>query len=245
MSVRTIRHWDAGRNRVPWSVVRLLRLVRAGELGGLDEAWEGWTINRHGLRSPCGRIYPVLAMRHWWLTIEQARFWREGYDLATTGGVGAPAPTVACAAVPLIWEPGRSADSTPAPIVTPAPGQPRQTALADPSACEKAPEAPDAGKAGGAAGGRSGAPLRLREDVRWRGGHGVNVAPLCNHETANHGGNPGACNMEQTAPVSHSSPFGHVPEFLPLANRGGTNLNGAQSDATLASLPEPSRKGVA
>lgn len=29
VSVRTIRHWDAGRNRVPWSAVRLLRGIGA------------------------------------------------------------------------------------------------------------------------------------------------------------------------------------------------------------------------
>lgn len=53
--VRTIRHWDAGRCRVPWSAVRLLRLLRAGELGGLLDGWEGWTIFRDRLVSPDGR----------------------------------------------------------------------------------------------------------------------------------------------------------------------------------------------
>jgi hypothetical protein len=31
-------------------------------------------------------------MRRWWLTSEQARFWRQDYDARTAGGVGAQAP---------------------------------------------------------------------------------------------------------------------------------------------------------
>jgi hypothetical protein len=49
VSLRTVRYWDAGRNRVPWSAVRLLRLRRAGELGGLLDGWDGWTIWRDRL----------------------------------------------------------------------------------------------------------------------------------------------------------------------------------------------------
>ncbi len=57
VSVRTIRYWDAGRSRVPWSAVRLLRFVRMGDLGALDDAWSGWTLNRNGLWSPEGKRY--------------------------------------------------------------------------------------------------------------------------------------------------------------------------------------------
>ena len=75
-----MRHWDSGRNRVPWSAVRLLRLLRAGELGGL---LDGWRIVRDRLVSPEGRVYRERDMRHWWLTIEQAHLFRLGYDAAT------------------------------------------------------------------------------------------------------------------------------------------------------------------
>lgn len=71
MSLRTVRHWDAGRNRVPWSVVRLLRLCRLGDLGALNDQWSGWTLNRNGLWSPEGRGFRTAAMRHWHLTIER------------------------------------------------------------------------------------------------------------------------------------------------------------------------------
>ena len=92
VSLRTVRYWDAGRCRVPWAVVRLLRFVRLGDLGALDDAWDGWTLNRNGLWSPDGKRYHQGAMRHWWITCEQARWWREDYDRRTLGGVGAPAP---------------------------------------------------------------------------------------------------------------------------------------------------------
>lgn len=99
VSLRTVRYWDAGRNRVPWSVVRLLRLCRLGDLGALNDQWSGWTLNRNGLWSPEGRGFRTAAMRHWYLTIEQARLWREAYDRGEIRGVGrSPAQTLQPAA---------------------------------------------------------------------------------------------------------------------------------------------------
>ena len=69
-----------GRHRVPWSVVRLLRLIRCGDLGTLSEEWAGWTLNRLGLHAPAGRTYRERDMRLWWQTCEQARLFRETYD---------------------------------------------------------------------------------------------------------------------------------------------------------------------
>jgi len=83
--LRTVRHWEAGRNRVPWSAVRLLRLLRCGELGGLHAAWDVWTLDRLGLHSPDGRTFRLDAMRTWWLQLEQARFWREAYNRGELG----------------------------------------------------------------------------------------------------------------------------------------------------------------
>ena len=80
MSLRTVRHWDAGRNRVPWSVVRLLRILRLGDLGALQGSWEGWIVNRNGLFSPDGRRFDPMLMTRWWLTQEQAGMFRRAYD---------------------------------------------------------------------------------------------------------------------------------------------------------------------
>jgi DNA-binding XRE family transcriptional regulator len=149
VSVRTIRHWDAGRNRVPWSVVRLLRLVRAGELGGFDDAWEGWTINRLGLFSPDGRHYVERDMRQMWLTLTQASLFRESYDLATFRGVGrSPADTLQPGA-------GEAVSSVVSVKAVQIGAAVPMTALVDPPAFESVPAEPDAGTAEGAAGRRN------------------------------------------------------------------------------------------
>lgn len=54
--------------------------MRLGDLGALDASWDGWVLNRNGLWSPDGKRYSEGSMRLWWLTSEQARFWRQGYD---------------------------------------------------------------------------------------------------------------------------------------------------------------------
>lgn len=145
VSIRTVRYWDAGRSRVPWSVVRLLRLLRAGELGGLLDGWEGWTIWQDRLVSPCGRAYRERDMRLWWLTIEHAHLFRECYDRETLGDVGAQ-PLRARERVTLQPEAGMAAKQAAA-----APFHPIEAAFT-PTAF-----AGDAGKAAGAAGaGRTG-----------------------------------------------------------------------------------------
>lgn len=59
---------EAVLNRVPWSAVRLLRLLRCGDLGALVPAWSGWVLNRNGLVSPDGKVYTQHNMRYWWWT---------------------------------------------------------------------------------------------------------------------------------------------------------------------------------
>ena len=94
VTVRTVRHWDAGRCRVPWSVVRLLRLFRAGDVGGLHAKWHGWYLNPRTaeLVSPNGYAFDPGALAAWTLVCEQARFWRRDYAQRSHGGVGAVAP---------------------------------------------------------------------------------------------------------------------------------------------------------
>lgn len=80
---------------MPWSAVRLLRLLRGGELGGLLDGWDGWTIFRDRLVSPDGRAYRERDMRQMWLTLTQAALFRESYDIATGArplGVGGGNP---------------------------------------------------------------------------------------------------------------------------------------------------------
>ncbi|WP_448097659.1 VC1465 family Xer recombination activation factor [Luteibacter yeojuensis] len=81
--LRTIRHWDAGRNRVPWSVVRLLRVLRCGGLGALVPEWSGWIIKRGKIFSPDGRGWSQADLGRWWLILDQARLFRDRYDAET------------------------------------------------------------------------------------------------------------------------------------------------------------------
>jgi hypothetical protein len=75
-SVSAVHAWDEGRNRAPWSAVKLLRLLRCGDLGALRPEWRGWTLNRNGLVSPSGDACSVGDLGWWSLTCRQAEAWR-------------------------------------------------------------------------------------------------------------------------------------------------------------------------
>lgn len=96
VSVRTVRYWDAGQHRVPWSAVRLLRLKRTGDLGALHDGWAGWIINERTaeLVSPNGYSFEPGKLQVWPLLCEQARFWRQDYAQRAARGVGATAPAL-------------------------------------------------------------------------------------------------------------------------------------------------------
>jgi hypothetical protein len=77
-SVSTVKAWDRGAYRVPWSVVKLLRLYRLGDLGALQPEWRGWSISRAGLVSPEGHTYERSDFAWWSLTCRQAEAFRQG-----------------------------------------------------------------------------------------------------------------------------------------------------------------------
>lgn len=74
--MRTVRAWDRGRTRVPWAVVRLLRLLRCGELEGISKPWAGWLLRGDRLISPEGREFRAHQMAYWGNTVAMAGFWR-------------------------------------------------------------------------------------------------------------------------------------------------------------------------
>ena len=53
VSLRTLQNWLSGRHEVPYSVLKLLRLLRYMELPG--QAWAGWHFSRGQLVTPEGR----------------------------------------------------------------------------------------------------------------------------------------------------------------------------------------------
>ena len=90
VSLRTVAYWEAGRCRVPWSVVRLLRILRLGDLGALSRDWSGWSLHGGMLHSPEGRAFTPQGSAWWALLVAQARAFMDGR--ARLGGVGAAAP---------------------------------------------------------------------------------------------------------------------------------------------------------
>ena len=91
VTLRTVQHWISGTRRVPWSVVRLLRLHRCGELGAQLDRWEGWYIREDAIYSPAGKPFRFELLDLFSLTIERARFWQLDYD--RPGAVQADAVT--------------------------------------------------------------------------------------------------------------------------------------------------------
>lgn len=80
VSLRTVQNWIAGTPRVPWSVVRLLRLHRRGELGALHDRWEGWYIRDDAIYSPAGQPFRFDLMHAFFNTVERARLWQIDYE---------------------------------------------------------------------------------------------------------------------------------------------------------------------
>lgn len=88
----TVRAWDRGQNRVPWVVVKLLRLLRQGDLGALLPEWRGWTAVKTGLVSPEGYTYRLADLNWWGLTCKEAEAWRNEHDHRRAAGRGRGTP---------------------------------------------------------------------------------------------------------------------------------------------------------
>jgi len=78
--------------RVPWSAVKLLRLIRLGDLGALRSEWRGWTVNRNGLVSPGGFAYSRGDLGWWSLTCRQAECWRQDRERQRQRATGRSVP---------------------------------------------------------------------------------------------------------------------------------------------------------
>lgn len=123
--LRTVRHWDRGRNRVPWAAVRLLRLLRGGDLGELSPRWAGWRVLGDRLVTPAGVTFGAHEFTWWALTCLQARSWQRAFDRSASrpsAGVGLPAavPVVDGDALELcpVGSNGETASSAPDALTT-------------------------------------------------------------------------------------------------------------------------------
>jgi len=73
VTVRTLRNWEQGKARVPYSAYALLRIHGGYALPG--EAWQGWCIRGDALYSPEGLAFRASDAAWWSLTCAMARQW--------------------------------------------------------------------------------------------------------------------------------------------------------------------------
>lgn len=74
---RTVRNWEAGTARPPYSAYKLMRILRGCDLpngcGLLSNAWAGWSFQRDLLVSPEGRTFKGTDSAWWSLLVQRAK----------------------------------------------------------------------------------------------------------------------------------------------------------------------------
>ena len=79
VTVRTIRNWENGTARIPYSAFKLLRMC-AGAIVHV-KGWDGWRFGTDGaLFSPCGRSFQSAQMIDMRLTFSMAQHFRDMYN---------------------------------------------------------------------------------------------------------------------------------------------------------------------
>lgn len=86
VSARTVRNWERGVTRPPYSTFKLLRILRGFELPG--DAWRGWYLKGDTLWSPEGKPFRPFDLGWWSLTVSMARAWTRGIGLVAASSVG-------------------------------------------------------------------------------------------------------------------------------------------------------------
>lgn len=87
VSVRTMRNWESGCNRIPYPAFKLIRM-RARSIVHV-EGWDGWRFARDGaLVTPDGRSFQPWELHNLQLVVSLARRYMEGRQAA-------PLPVVA------------------------------------------------------------------------------------------------------------------------------------------------------
>jgi len=78
VTLRTVRNWERGATRPPYSAFKLMRILRCYELPG--EAWAGWRLHGDTLWSPEQKPFRPYDLGWWGLTVSMARAWMKRYD---------------------------------------------------------------------------------------------------------------------------------------------------------------------
>lgn len=98
VSERTVRNWEAGRVRIPYTAFKLMRILRGYELPG--HHWKGYRLIGDTLWSPEGLAFRASDQTWWSLTVRMAHEFRRMMAAQRTkggqaGGVAAASPTLA------------------------------------------------------------------------------------------------------------------------------------------------------
>jgi|LNFM01.2.fsa_nt_gb transcriptional regulator with XRE-family HTH domain len=72
---QTVRNWEAGRSRVPYSAFKLLRILGGYALPG--QAWRGFYVRGDTLWSPEGKAFRSADLAWWGLTVAMANTFLE------------------------------------------------------------------------------------------------------------------------------------------------------------------------
>ena len=79
VTVRTIRNWENGFARIPYSAFKLLRLRAGGIVHA--QGWDGWRFALDGaLYSPCGRSFQSWQLYNMRLVFSMAEHFRESFE---------------------------------------------------------------------------------------------------------------------------------------------------------------------
>lgn len=74
VSERTVRNWESGSARIPYTAYKLMRLLRGGKVLGPE--WRDYFIRGAELVTPEGRRFHVGDLAWWSLVVLQAQQWR-------------------------------------------------------------------------------------------------------------------------------------------------------------------------
>lgn len=94
----TIRNWERGKTRVPYSAFKLLRISSGYALPG--RAWRGWCIRGDTLWSPEDRPFKASDLSWWGLTVAMARAWRHRFAAAAPASTQVASVTLRLADLP-------------------------------------------------------------------------------------------------------------------------------------------------
>lgn len=75
VSERTVRNWESGSARIPYTAYKLMRLLRGGKVLGPE--WRDYFVRGAELVTPEGRRFHVSDLAWWSLLVRQAQMWRD------------------------------------------------------------------------------------------------------------------------------------------------------------------------